>query len=77
MLLASGQPIPKQGENAPFYGGPAFEAPDLADDDLLDGDTVREAMVAMGELAAKPDQPFFLAVGFANPHVPWAAEEVF
>ena len=53
-LLASGQPIPKQGENAPFYGGPAFEAPDLADDDLLDGDTTREALVAMRELAAKP-----------------------
>jgi len=71
-LKASGKPIPKNGENAPFFGGPAFEAPDLADDDLLDGDTVREALVAMRDLAARP-QPFFLAVGFANPHVPWVA----
>ena len=72
-LKASGQPIPKKGENAPFYGGPAFEAPNLEDEDLLDGDTVREALGAMRELAKKPEQPFFLAVGFANPHVPWVA----
>ena len=72
-LRASGKPIPQKGENAPFYGGPAFEAPDLADDDLIDGDTVRAALDAMRELAAKPEQPFFLAVGFANPHVPWVA----
>jgi len=72
-LKATGKPIPQKGENAPFYGGPAFEAPDLADEDLLDGDTVREAMLAMGDLAKKSEQPFFLAVGFANPHVPWVA----
>jgi arylsulfatase A-like enzyme len=39
----------------------------------LDGDTVREALGAMRELAGRPDQPFFLGVGFANPHVPWVA----
>jgi arylsulfatase A-like enzyme len=72
-LQATGKPIPQKGENAPFYGGPAFEAPDLADDDLLDGDTVREALEAMRERAKQPEQPFFLAVGFANPHVPWVA----
>jgi len=72
-LKASGNAIPQKGENAPFYGGPAFEAPDLADDDLLDGDTTRAAIEAMRELAKKPEQPFFLAVGFANPHVPWVA----
>lgn len=72
-FIESGTPIPQAGENAPFYGGPAFEAPDLADDDLLDGDTVRQSLLAMRELADKPQQPFFLAVGFANPHVPWVA----
>ncbi|MBN2505792.1 MAG: sulfatase [Verrucomicrobia bacterium] len=72
-LKATGNPIPQKGANAPFYAGPAFEAPAVADDDLLDGDTVREALVAMGERAGKGQQPFFLAVGFANPHVPWVA----
>jgi arylsulfatase A-like enzyme len=72
-LKASGKPVPQKGENAPFYGGPAFEAPELGDDDLLDGDTTRAAIDAIGELVKKPEQPFFLAVGFANPHVPWVA----
>ncbi len=71
-LQATGQPIPQKGEHAPFYGGPAFEAPDLADDDLSDGDIGREAVAALGELAKGTD-PFFLAVGFHNPHVPWVA----
>jgi arylsulfatase A-like enzyme len=70
-MKARGEPIPKRGKKLPIFRGPAFEAPDLADDALLDGDTAREALVAMRELAAKPQQPFFLAVGFSNPHVPW------
>jgi iduronate 2-sulfatase len=72
-LKAADSPTPKKWGNSPEYGGPAFEAPDVADDDLRDGDTVREALGAMRELAKNPDQPFFLAVGFANPHVPWVA----
>jgi iduronate 2-sulfatase len=72
-LLASGKPIPKKGQGGPGYAGPAFEAPAVADDDLLDGDTAREAVGVLRELAKKPEQPFFLAVGFANPHVPWVA----
>ncbi|MBI5395073.1 MAG: sulfatase [Verrucomicrobia bacterium] len=72
-MKARGEVIPKTGKKLPIFRGPAFEAPDLADADLLDGDTTREALAAMRELAAKPQQPFFLAVGFANPHVPWVA----
>jgi len=69
----TGKKLPVKGKGAANYAGPAFEAPDVGDDDLLDGDTTREALIAMRELAAKPQQPFFLAVGFANPHVPWVA----
>jgi len=69
----TGKKLPVKGKGAANYAGPAFEAPDVGDDDLLDGDTTREALVAMRELAKKPNQPFFLAVGFANPHVPWVA----
>ncbi len=69
---AAGKPIPQKGENAPFYGGPAFEAPELEDEALADGDIAREAVAALGELAQKAE-PFFLGVGFHNPHVPWVA----
>jgi len=72
-LRAAGIKDPDRGPQKPFYAGPAFESPDCADDDLTDGDLTREAVAALRQLAAKPDQPFFLAVGFVNPHVPWVA----
>ena len=52
---------------------PAFEAVDGGDDDLLDGDTAKNAVAQLRQYAKSPHQPFFLAVGFANPHVPWIA----
>lgn len=62
-----------QAKNANRVFGPAFEAPNVGDNELLDGDCCTHAIAAMRELVAKPGQPFFLAVGFANPHVPWVA----
>ena len=72
-IKKAGKPIPDKGGDRPFYAGPAFESPDVADDDLADGDIGREAVSALRELAKTPQQPFFLAVGFHNPHVPWVA----
>lgn len=69
----TGKKLPAKGKGAAHYAGPAFEAPDVADDDPLDGDTAREAVAVLRELAGKPEQSFFLAVGFSNPHVPWVA----
>ncbi|MBL9188682.1 MAG: sulfatase [Opitutaceae bacterium] len=67
------QKLPTKGKGAAGYASPAFEAVDGADDDLLDGACAREAVVQLREFAKKPEQPFFLAVGFSNPHVPWVA----
>jgi len=72
-LRAEGIKDPDRGPQKPFYAGPAFESPDCEDDELADGDITREAIHALRELAKKPHQPFFLAVGFLNPHVPWVA----
>jgi iduronate 2-sulfatase len=72
-LRAQGIKDPDRGPQKPFYAGPAFESPDCADGDLTDGDMTREAIEALRELAKKPEQPFFLAIGFVNPHVPWVA----
>jgi iduronate 2-sulfatase len=48
----------------------AAESPDVADDALLDGRIAAQAVAALGELRAKP---FFLAVGFHKPHLPFIA----
>ncbi len=43
---------------------------DVADDELRDGQTAREAVK---ELSILKDRPFFLGVGFDKPHVPYRA----
>ncbi|MFM9010187.1 MAG: sulfatase [Planctomycetota bacterium] len=45
-------------------------APDCGDDDLIDGKIAARAVAALGELR---DRPFFLAVGFHKPHLPFVA----
>ena len=70
---AKKQPPPPKGDGSIFYAAPAFEAPEVGDEDLKDGDCAREGIAALRGFATKPEQPFFLAVGFANPHVPWVA----
>ncbi len=55
--------------------GAAFEAPDVADDAYADGrvaaETVRRLQAAKRRLEAD-GTPFFVAVGFARPHLPFA-----
>jgi iduronate 2-sulfatase len=52
--------------------GPAWEAPDVADNVLTDGKTADKAVELLGKFKKK-DQPFFLAVGFLKPHLPFVA----
>lgn len=68
---AKGTVIPQKGKGSRTAAVPAFEAVDCGDDDLLDGDCAINAIAQLKEHAKNPAQPFFLAVGFANPHVPW------
>jgi arylsulfatase A-like enzyme len=49
-------------------GGIKFAPLDCKDDDLPDWQI---ANYGIAELAKKHDQPFFLAVGFHKPHMPW------
>ncbi len=76
-LRDAGKKEPEKGAGRSSYAGPAFEAPALGDEDLLDGDTAREATEVLRGLASKPEQPFFLAVGFSNPHVPWVSPKAY
>ncbi len=52
--------------------GPAWESPDVADNKLFDGQLAEHAVERLQGLA-KQQQPFFLAVGFLKPHLPFIA----
>mgnify|MGYP000873556900 CR=1 FL=1 len=51
--------------------GLAWEAPDVADEAYGDGRVARQATHVLDSLINK-QQPFFLAVGFARPHLPFS-----
>ncbi len=50
--------------------GPAWEAPDVPDNALADGATADKAIQVLNEIK---DRPFFFAVGFLKPHLPFVA----
>jgi arylsulfatase A-like enzyme len=52
--------------------GPAFAAPDVQDNELFDGKLADHAVDRLREVS-KADKPFFLAVGFLKPHLPFIA----
>jgi len=61
--------------NQPAQGLPrglAWESPDVADDAYADGRVAQRAVERLRNLKSNPDQPFFLAVGFARPHLPFS-----
>ncbi|SUS08224.1 Iduronate sulfatase [uncultured Defluviicoccus sp.] len=57
---------------APGSGGPAFEDADVPDDTFQDGKVARLAAATLRDLSGK-SAPFFLAVGFVRPHLPFVA----
>ncbi len=62
----------KAGKDGKSPKGPAFEVSAKSDDELPDGFTAAEAVKRLHALKAK-DEPFFLAVGFLKPHLPFVA----
>ena len=63
-------PARKSGKSA--KKGPAFEVSPKPDDQLPDGATADEAVRRLHALKSK-SEPFFLAVGFLKPHLPFVA----
>ncbi|WP_298653888.1 sulfatase [uncultured Proteiniphilum sp.] len=53
--------------------GAAWEALDVVDEAYADGRVARKAIDRLRELKKEPDQPFFMAVGFVRPHLPFSA----
>ena len=54
-------------------GGLPWEAPNVHDSALRDGHIADAAISKMTELGKSPAEPFFLAVGFHKPHLPFIA----
>ena len=60
----------KLGPNNRTGRGPAWESLEAADDELADGKVAARAIEVLREVK---DKPFFLAVGFVKPHLPFVA----
>jgi len=60
------------GWKTEFVQGLATEAPDVPDNALYDGAMTDRAIQTLGELKHNK-KPFFLAVGYAKPHLPFVA----
>ncbi|WP_084454697.1 sulfatase [Algoriphagus terrigena] len=52
--------------------GAAWESPDVTDEAYADGRVARHAIDRLRDLSKDQDQPFFMAVGFARPHLPFS-----
>jgi arylsulfatase A-like enzyme len=52
--------------------GPAFECADVPDNTYTDGKVAELAVSTLREISRKPE-PFFLAVGFIKPHLPFVS----
>lgn len=58
------------GTSADSVRGLPWEAPEVGDSDLLDGATTEAVIQILQEVQ---DRPFFIACGYANPHLPFVA----
>ena len=65
------QNIPNLPPNKQLPRGAAWENIDVLDDAYGDGRVATHAIDRLRVLAKNPDQPFFMAVGFARPHLPF------
>jgi iduronate 2-sulfatase len=53
--------------------GAAYESADVSDNTYPDGALADETIRRLRSAKAKPSEPFFLAVGFVKPHLPFVA----
>ncbi|MCA9031503.1 MAG: sulfatase [Planctomycetaceae bacterium] len=64
----------QQQEKGARTRGPAWESADVADDAYADGVIAQHAIADLRRLSER-EEPFFLAVGFLKPHLPFIAPQ--
>lgn len=64
--------FPELPPNHELPRGAAWESPDVLDEAYADGRIARHTINRLRELKKQPDKPFFLAVGFVRPHLPFS-----
>lgn len=64
--------IPDLPHNKGLPRGAAWESPDVLDEAYADGRIATHAINRLRKLSTKDDKPFFMAVGFARPHLPFS-----
>lgn len=64
--------VPPEQANRLPKGAP-YESAEVADEAYADGLVAARAVERIAEGAKTPDEPFFLAVGFVKPHLPFCA----
>ena len=65
-------PPPKGGYNA-LHRGAAYESPDVCDDAYADGRVAAETIRRLEAAKGRNGKNFFIAAGFARPHLPFSA----
>ena len=68
---ASEPGMPSEGGKANSRG-PVYECADVPDNTYTDGKVADLAIKTLDEISKQPE-PFFLAVGFVKPHLPWVS----
>ena len=64
--------VPDGMPSAKNIPGPAFEGADVPDNTFQDGKVAELAVSTLRDISKKKE-PFFLAVGFVKPHLPFVA----
>jgi len=68
-------PNHQAGQSAANSNGAATECADVPDSTYGDGQIADEAIRRLSAARDRPDEPFFLAVGFLKPHLPFVAPQ--
>ena len=72
-LAAQKEEWKQKGRDPSRARGVPYESPDAPDDQLPDGAIAGHAIELLQKYKQSPEKPFFMAVGFLKPHLPFIA----